>query len=148
MLWTFIITLILRDCAHKSKFAPDLHTDIEHTPGFYQLDTVRLMDYSRLMKLKLFSAINERDKRQVNLAKITARYGNESHIKTNAFFRLRTADEKMEKSRQKLSLARTDALVSHKMSTQTNNLVNLSYEAAYGTKLDFVKYWLSKSYAK
>ena len=148
MLWTFIITLILRNESRQSKHIPELQVAVEHTPGFYQLDATRLTNYSRLMKLKLFSAINDRNKRKLNLAKITARYGNESHIKTNAFFRLRAADEKMTKSRHKLALAQTDALLSHQISTKMNNLVNLSYEAAYDTKLDFVRQWLSKSYAK
>ena len=142
MLWTLLISLILYRQFGCKPESPDLPVDLEHTPGFYQLEALRLNKLPLAMERKLLSAKQKYAKSKQYMDKFANK--TPSMAKTNAFFKLCSADKKVIQSKRKLDSAIDDAISALKKSNNANRYTNEAYELAYTSKIELLKQGFSR----
>ena len=146
MLWALLISLILHKQFGKSNKFADLPVVLEHTPGFYELEAWRLSKFPLALECKLLSAIKKYDTAKQRMSK----FNNQGYsvAKTNAFFKLHHADNKITKSRQKLTEALDDAKLALQESQDINQVPSTAYKLAYSSKMEILKHELFRSRSK
>ena len=147
MLWALLISLILRQQFGCQKGISKLPKDLEHTPGFYQLDAHRSSEYLNAMAHKVNSALAKYNQAEVNMAK-AAKHSSQSPARTSAFFKLCAADNNVIKSRQKLTVANEDAVAALTQSNDVNATIETLYKLAYRSRIDLFKHELLHSRVK
>lgn len=129
MLWTLIISLILHRQLGGAKIPSDLPKNLEHTPGFYQLDAHRATQYQIAMTNKLNAAIDKYDVAKQKMYKFSEKIP--SPAKTTTFFRLCTATNNVNKIQKKLQTAAEDTKSASDLSRDTNSAINAIHDLAY-----------------
>ena len=129
MLWTLIISLILHRQLGGAKIPSDLPKNLEHTPGFYQLDAYRATQYQIAMTNKLNAAIDKYDVAKQKMYKFSEKIP--SPAKTTTFFRLCTATNNVNKIQKKLQTAAEDTKSASDLSRDTNSAINTIHDLAY-----------------
>ena len=134
MLWTLIISLILRNRLQDSKSSTDVRLHPDHTPGFCELDTARLEKIAIAMQNKLNSAIAKHDKLTISVTR-ASQNNKSSQIQHWVFLKQCTAREHVDKSQIKFKIVHQDLTDSRVMLTDpTNRIVNKAYDIAYNQK--------------
>ena len=142
MLWTLIISLILRKQLHDRQLSKYPADTSEHAPGFHELDAVRLEKLANIMENKLNSATARYD----NIAQSMTRasQNNKSpQIQHWIALKMCTAREKVHKSQMKFKTANQDLIDSRQtLSEKSNRIVTSAYDVAYETSTKQLLYKL------
>lgn len=143
MLWALLISIILKTQIRKVDFNQKTAPRTEHTPGFYQIDAFRLQQYATAMDKKLESAILRHNQANKTMA-LYARMGKTTAAQNRAFARLLACDNRVLRTR-KLAM-RTNQDLRSAIGTQksTTQITDIAYDLAYSSRLDLLKYQLSK----
>ena len=143
MLWALIISLILHNQLHGAKSAIVLPDTLEHTPGFYEIEAIRMEKYLNSMMCKVNSAEIKRASANKNMLAIS-RKNKPQDIHIRAFSRLCAANNNLIKAHKKYDAAHQDWQTAHNTSRELNNVINTIYALAYSSKTDLLKHQLSK----
>lgn len=143
MFWALIVSIILKSYIKQTNHITKFDNDTGHTPGFYEVESIRYQQYLMAMNKKLASAM-ESHKRASNTMFRTARKNKPSAIQNRAFFRLIAADNRVLRAHKLVTNVAEDLSVVNVTKSDMNEFVNIAYDLAYKTKIDLLKYRLSQ----
>ena len=139
MFWTIIVSIILKKQLKKAGHGAQYPVkNTEHTPGFYEVDAVRLMEYASVMDRKLRSAISRHQDANQTISR-AARLGKSQPIQTRFFFRQETCENRVLRARSLVANAKDDLNATIAAKAEATKIVDLAYELAYRRKLDLLK---------
>ena len=147
MLWAIILSIAFKIKLKKIPLYTHSTDIFEHTPGFYELESVRLGRYATAMDKKLVHAMS-RHERASNSMFYTARKCKPSAIQNRAFFRLMSSDKRVLHAKKLATNANQDFNTIDTIRLETNAGINITYDLAYKTKIAMLKHQLSKIHIK
>ena len=131
MLWIIISSLALRQYIKNGKKSSNFSgTTSEHTPGFYELESIRLQRDLTAINNKLLSAVAHHERASKTMF-YAARKCKSTNVQNRAFFRLRAAENRVLHARRLATLIAQDLTTTNATRHESNDFINNLYDLAY-----------------